>query len=87
MGQHSELYTTWRWRLRRKAQLQRQPLCERCRDVYHRVTQASIVHHITPHRGDLHAFYYGALMSLCQVCHDGDVQSIEKAARLDQQSD
>jgi 5-methylcytosine-specific restriction endonuclease McrA len=78
MGQHSHLYTTWKWRLRRKAHLQQHPLCQRCLDVHNRVTQATIAHHITPHNGDLNAFYRGALMSLCQQCHDSDAQSLEK---------
>jgi 5-methylcytosine-specific restriction enzyme A len=35
-----------------------------------RVTAARVADHVTPHKGDVHAFWYGELQSLCSVCHN-----------------
>jgi len=59
-------------------QLRHHPLCQQCRDVHHRVTAASVAHHVVPHNGNLDLFNRGALVSLCKQCHDQDMQSIER---------
>jgi 5-methylcytosine-specific restriction endonuclease McrA len=34
------------------------------------VVPATVADHVTPHRGDPEAFWYGQLQSLCKQCHD-----------------
>ena len=60
----------------RPAQLLREPFCRECAARYppgdprHR-TWASVVDHITPHRGDWAKFIDPTnLQSLCKTCHD-----------------
>jgi 5-methylcytosine-specific restriction protein A len=36
------------------------------------VMPASVADHVVEHHGDRHAFWYGALQSLCASCHSGD---------------
>jgi 5-methylcytosine-specific restriction protein A len=74
---HSKLYNNRRWHLRRKQQLQAHPLCVMCADAG-RVTAATVADHITPHDGDLDLFWYGALQSLCDPCHNSLKQRVEK---------
>jgi 5-methylcytosine-specific restriction enzyme A len=57
----------------RNAQLQRQPLCERC-SKEGRAVAAEVVHHRTAHGGDWTIFCTSALESLCKAHHDGDAQ-------------
>jgi hypothetical protein len=70
-------YGTRRWKARRERQLRREPLCRICyqRDI---VTPASICDHEEPHHGDRTKFDFGALISLCVACHNGDKRSIER---------
>ena len=75
-GQHSQLYTTPRWRKLRKAQLMKQPMCEMC-DAVGRVEIATIVDHVEPHRGDMDKFWRGPFQSLCERCHNSDKQRME----------
>jgi 5-methylcytosine-specific restriction endonuclease McrA len=84
MGQYAELYNTKAWRRRRMQQLRQRPLCQQCANVHHRVTAATIAHHVVPHNGDIDSFYRGELMSLCAQCHDQDMQSLEKGGQLRQ---
>ena len=42
-----------------------------------RLTPATVVDHIEPHRGDLTAFWQGALQSLCGTCHSSTKQRLE----------
>lgn len=76
MGQHASWYNTRRWRQRRLAQLQAQPLC-----VFHekqnQVVMATIADHVHPHRGDEDLFWHGELQSLCKQCHDSLKQQQE----------
>lgn len=81
MGQHAHLYRTARWLRLRKAQLAKEPLCRYCQQMG-RVTAATIVDHITPHKGDVAAFYAGPFQSLCKPCHDGAKQQLERTGRL-----
>lgn len=75
MGQHTNLYKTACWQRRRKAQLQREPLCRYCQRAGH-LTIATVADHIVPHRGDMVAFY-GDLQSLCASCHSSTKQAEE----------
>ena len=49
--------------------LTERPLCERCiiSDI---VTEASVVHHVEPHRGDWEKFWAGPFEALCAPCHN-----------------
>ena len=54
----------------RPAQLLREPFCRACAARGIR-TRATVVDHITPHRGDWARFIdRGNLQSLCKSCHD-----------------
>ena len=61
-------YKTAAWRKRREAQLAAEPLCRMCRNAG-RVTPATVADHVTPHRGNRHLFFHGALQSLCAPHH------------------
>lgn len=69
-----KLYSTARWQARRKAQLQREPLCAMC----DRPTPATIADHIEPHKGNEAAFWQGELQSLCKLHHDSTKAMLEK---------
>ena len=72
------LYTTSAWAALREAQLDRQPLCERCL-AHGKVVAASVVHHVKPHRGDEALFFDpDNLMSMCDPCHNGPVAREER---------
>ena len=59
-----------RWRKLRLAHLNRSPLCAYCLEAG-RATQADIVDHIVPHKGDEVLFWdVSNLRSLCKLCHD-----------------
>ena len=76
---YSNWYADRRWRAKREAQLQREPLCRFCEQLG-RFTAATVADHIVPHRGDLHAFWYGALQSLCGHCHSSVKARIENGS-------
>jgi 5-methylcytosine-specific restriction protein A len=68
---HSRLYDSRRWRKVAKAYLDLHPLCQPCLDAG-RETPATIVHHKTPHKGDLKLFWDEQnLESACATCHSG----------------
>lgn len=77
-GSYSSLYTHRRWRRIRQQQLLAHPLCAFCERAG-KVVAATVVDHIEPHRGDMHAFWRGARQSLCKPCHDREKQRQEKA--------
>ena len=63
------LYNT-RWQRTRSAYLSRNPLCQYCLQVG-RVTQATIVDHVIPHKGDEKLFWDAEnYRGLCKLCHD-----------------
>lgn len=63
------MYKTGRWREKRRRQLDREPLCRECRKE-HKLTQATEVDHIVPHKGDKTLFFDDHnLQSLCHKCH------------------
>ena len=62
-------YSSARWVRERGAFLRAHPLCEECRRQG-RITPASQVDHIRPHRGDAGLFWdQGNWQSLCAACH------------------
>jgi 5-methylcytosine-specific restriction enzyme A len=69
-----------RWQKARATYLRSHPLCVRC-EAIGRVTEASVVDHITPHRGDSKLFWDKAnWQALCKRCHDIDKQRAEIGA-------
>ena len=78
----SRLYDDPRWRKRRKGYLQRNPLCALCLEM-DRLTPATIVDHVEPHRGDPVKFWDERnWQSACKPCHDGAKQQLEKSGGL-----
>ena len=67
-GPLGHLYDSARWKRMRTHQLQLRPLCKYCAELG-RVTPATIVDHVEPHKGDINKFWLGQLQSLCDVCH------------------
>lgn len=66
------------WRQVRTRHLATHPLCVFCGKL-NRVTPATVVDHIIPHRGDEVLFWDADnLQSLCKPCHDGAKQAQEK---------
>ena len=59
-----------RWRKARTAFLQRNPLCNECMKSG-KITPATVVDHIIPHRGDRKLFWDESnWQPLCKCCHD-----------------
>lgn len=57
-----------RWQRAARLRLAEHPLCAEC--LRHgRVTPATVVDHVRPHRGNVLAFWTGAWQSLCVACH------------------
>ncbi len=71
-----KLYATARWRRIRADQLREQPLCCMCRAEQMAVA-ATVCDHVTPHRGDVHAFWAGPFQSLCASHHSSAKQRDE----------
>lgn len=77
----AQAYRRWynlkAWKDARLAQLAHQPLCERCEKAG-RITQATVVNHRTPHKGDWSLFINPENHeSLCAPHHDTLVQREE----------
>jgi 5-methylcytosine-specific restriction protein A len=75
----SRLYNS-RWQKARLTFLAKNPLC-----AFHakigQVVPATVVDHITPHKGDIALFWDKAnWQALCKQCHDSDKQRIEKSS-------
>lgn len=65
------------WQAARKAQLAKHPLCERCRAI-RRVTEATVVNHRQPHKGNWALFISPANHeSACAPHHDRLIQKEE----------
>ena len=59
-----------KWREARRLFLKRHPLCQRCLK-YGKITPATVVDHIVPHRGDMLLFWdQENWQALCKECHD-----------------
>jgi 5-methylcytosine-specific restriction protein A len=67
-----------RWNKLRRLFLAHNPLCRFCERAG-RITLATVVDHITPHRGDRELFWdQSNWQPLCKRCHDSTKQSQEK---------
>jgi len=68
-GSHERGYSS-RWQRARKLFLQKNPLCALC-EIKGKLTPATVVDHITPHRGDDDLFWDdNNWQPLCKKCHD-----------------
>lgn len=77
MGKFSQWYASKAWRKVRAYHLKSESLCVFCREAG-RLTPATVVDHIKPHRGNKTLFWDAAnLQSLCKLCHDSVKQSLE----------
>lgn len=66
------MYDTPRWRKLRDLVLLQEPLCRMC-SAMGRVTMATVVDHITPHKGNQKLMWDRAnLQALCASCHSGN---------------
>ena len=74
------LYRTARWQAVRQRVLADSPLCTYCSSAG-RTVPASVVDHVTPHRGNVDLFWSGPFQSLCKVCHDGAKQREDNKGR------
>jgi 5-methylcytosine-specific restriction endonuclease McrA len=71
------LYNNRRWRKARLEHLTAHPLCVMCQAL-DRIKQATVVDHITPHRGNTDLFWDPEnWQSLCDNCHSGHKQRDE----------
>ena len=71
-------YNDRKWQRLRLRHLREHPLCVMCHRLG-RVTAASVVDHIVPHRGDDVLFWDADnLQSLCPHCHSAVKQAEEK---------
>jgi len=62
-----------KWQRERAAYLKAYPVCSRCG------APATVVNHITPHRGDRKLFWRRANWEpVCAPCHNGPIQSTER---------
>jgi len=68
-----------RWRKARESFLQDRPLCERCEAVGV-TTEATVVDHRTPHRGDVGLFWTRSnWAALCVACHNRKTATEDRA--------
>jgi len=62
---------TYRWGKERKAYLLRHPMCVECMEERGVVSAATVVDHITPHKGNMELFWdVTNWQALCKGCHD-----------------
>lgn len=72
----------YKWQQARAAFLAENPLCIRCSELG-RVTAATIVDHITPHRGSMILFWRRSnWQPMCKHCHDSYKQRLEKSGNV-----
>jgi 5-methylcytosine-specific restriction enzyme A len=70
-----------RWRRASRLHLAGSPLCRYC-ELEGRVTAATVVDHLYPHKGDVTVFWATAWwVSSCKECHDGFKQAVERQGR------
>ena len=70
-------YKTARWKRRRAALLEAEPLCCMC-TAEGRIEPATVADHVTAHKGEADLFWHGPLQPLCAWHHDRAKQSFEK---------
>lgn len=81
-GSSAERGYGYKWQKARADYLREHPLCVFCQRRG-RVTTATIVDHIEPHKGDLKLFWRRSnWQGLCKPCHDIDKQRLEKGGAL-----
>lgn len=69
---------TSRWNKARLRFLKVHPLCVKCQSNG-KLTKATVVDHITPHRGDQDLFWNQAnWQALCKSCHDRKTMTIDR---------
>jgi 5-methylcytosine-specific restriction enzyme A len=81
---YKKLYSSKRWRVIREIVLARDhyrcqvPNCGKFLQSGRNHPRSAVVHHITPHKGNLGLFYeIDNLQSVCWTCHSGEIQSEE----------
>jgi 5-methylcytosine-specific restriction endonuclease McrA len=88
MSQNRRLYDTVQWRKVAKRFLFAHPLCLFCNRMG-RISPATVVDHIVPHKGDLALFWDESnLQPLCKKCHDNtkkiqEIHGYSPAAGID----
>jgi 5-methylcytosine-specific restriction endonuclease McrA len=71
-------YKTPRWKRARVVFLKANPICKFCAELGD-VTPATVVDHVTPHRGSARLFWdQRNWQALCKRCHDSVKQKIER---------
>jgi 5-methylcytosine-specific restriction enzyme A len=71
------LYKTAEWKRLRRARLTACPTCVYC-EQQGRVTAATVVDHIVPHKGDIALFFdYSNTQSMCDAHHNSTKQREE----------
>lgn len=74
---YRKLYKSKVWTKGRLVFLANNPLCTRCQ-AKGRITRATVVNHIKPHKGDLALFYDTSnFEAVCAPCHDGPIKQAE----------
>jgi len=81
-GSARERGYTWRWQKARATFLRNNPLCVKCREAG-RITPATVVDHIVPHKGDSALFWDTSnWQALCDAdpwrCHSSVKQREER---------
>ena len=72
----------YRWQQARRSYLAEHPLCVMC-DAAGKVTAATVVDHVRPHRGDMLLFWdRDNWQPLCAPCHDGAKATQERSGRV-----
>lgn len=72
----------YRWQKARKVFLAEHPLCVYCQRLG-RLSAATVVDHIKPHKGDLVLFWDPLnWQSLCKVCHDSAKRAEELGGQV-----
>jgi 5-methylcytosine-specific restriction endonuclease McrA len=70
------------WQKYRAGYLRSHPYCAQCAKQGKR-SIASVVDHVSPHRGDQDKFWDKANhQALCKLCHDSYKQRLEKSGRV-----
>ena len=79
----ARLYDTQRWKRERRAFLARNPLCRMCQ-AQGRTSLATVVDHITPHKGDPALFWDSEnnWQGLCPTDHSAAKQEQEHSGRI-----
>jgi 5-methylcytosine-specific restriction endonuclease McrA len=71
---YSHLYQNTRWKKLAKHYLDKNPLCVPCLSAG-KTTAATIVHHITEHKGDCQLFWNeDNFQAVCASCHSGHIR-------------